>query len=161
MHLEAEVAVLIAFVILVAIMGYLGVHKAILRFIDARAAIVQGELSEAKRLREEAQSLLAEYESKRGASVAEANRLVQDARAEAERIAAEAQEKLTQFVARRTQQAEQKIAQAEREATAEVRAAAIDRAIKASERLLAGEAGAAAGEKLMQSGINDVRTRLS
>jgi hypothetical protein len=45
-----------------------------------------------------------------------------------ERLAADAQAKLTDFVARRTRMAEQKIAQAEAQATADVRAAAADAA---------------------------------
>ena len=91
---------------------------------------------------------------------AEAADIVSSARDEAERLAREAQEKMTDFVKRRTATAEAKIAQAEAQASAEVRAAAVDAAIKASERVLRDEITGATAASLMTASLNDVRTKL-
>jgi F-type H+-transporting ATPase subunit b len=64
-------------------------------------------------------------------------------------------------VARRTKMAETKIAQAEAQATADVRAAAADAAIAAAEKILTEETkGKLAGE-LIAKGIEDVRKKLN
>ncbi|MDP8920145.1 MAG: ATP F0F1 synthase subunit B, partial [Pseudomonadota bacterium] len=82
------------------------------------------------------------------------------ARDEAERLARDAQEKLADFITRRTASAEAKIAQAEAQASAEVRAAAVDAAIKASERVLRDEITGPTAASLVTASLNDVRTKL-
>ena len=81
--------------------------------LDKRAARIKAELDEARRLRDEAAKLLAEYQRKQSEAEREAEAIVADAKAEAERVAAEAHAKMEDFVARRTKMAETKIAQAE------------------------------------------------
>jgi F-type H+-transporting ATPase subunit b len=85
---------------------------------------------------------------------------VSNARDEAERLAREAQEKMADFVKRRTATAEAKIAQAEVQASAEVRAAAVDAAIKASERVLRDEITGTTAASFVTASLNDVRTKL-
>jgi F-type H+-transporting ATPase subunit b len=63
-------------------------------------------------------------------------------------------------VRRRTASAEAKIAQAEAQAAAEVRAAAVDAAIRASEHVLRAQMQGGAGEELIARSIADVRTKL-
>jgi len=75
------------------------------------------------------------------------------ARAEAELIAKEAHERMAEFVERRKQQAEQKIAMAEQQATAEVRAAAADAAVRAAAIVLKDEAKGDVGDQLVRDGI--------
>ena len=82
------------------------------------------------------------------------------ARVEAERLADEAAVKLKDFVARRTKQAEEKIAQAEAQATADVRAAAADAAIRASEIILR-EKGSAGSPALIDAGLKEARAKLN
>ena len=91
--------------------------------LDARAAAIAKELEEARRLRAEAEALLAEYQEKRAAADQEASSIVAEAKAEAERFGAESRAAITAQIARRGKQAEQKIAQAEAQAVADVRAA--------------------------------------
>ena len=114
----------VALVIFLAILVKFGVPGAIVKALDARGEKVAQELAEARRLRQEAEKLLAEYDAKRKAAEAEAAEIVSSANDEAKRLAAEAEAKLADFVARRTKAAEEKIAQAESQAEAEVRAAA-------------------------------------
>jgi len=160
MLLEAEFWVLVAFVIFVAIVWKVGGGKALLDAIDSRAARIRAELAEAQRLREEAQALLASYERRRAEAEREAAEIVASAREEAQRLARETEEKMADFVKRRTAAAEAKIARAEAQAAAEVRAAAVDAAIKASERVLCEITGPTA-EALVTRSLADVRSKLN
>lgn len=158
---DAEFWVAVAFVIFVAGMGYLGVHKMVAKSLDERADKIKAELDEARKLKDEAAQLLAEYQRKRQEAEAEAQDIIAGAKAEAERLAIEAKAKIEEFIARRTKMAETKIAQAEAQATADVRAAAADAAIAAAETILTQETkGKLAGE-LIAKGIEDVRKKLN
>src|SRR6266852_1797474 len=130
--LEAEFWVAVAFVIFVGVLGYFGAHKALVKGIDDRRDRIKAEPNEARRLKEEAQALLAGYERKQQEVEREAEAIIASATAEAERLAAEAAAKMEEFVARRTKMAEDKIAQAEAQALADVRAAAADAAVAAA-----------------------------
>eukprot|EP01035_Chromulina_nebulosa_P015872 gene15872-21041_t len=105
--------------------------------LDERAVKIGDELAEAKRLREEAQHLLAEYQRKRKEAEAEAAGIIAAAEREAAALTAEAKQKTEEFVARRNALSEQKIKQAETEAVNAVRIAAVDLAIAAAEWLAA------------------------
>ena len=97
--------------------------------LDHRAERIKAELDDARRLKEEAAKVLAEYKARRASAEREAEEIIANAKAEAERIAAEAKAKMEDFVARRTKTAESKIALAEAQALADVRAAAADAAV--------------------------------
>ncbi len=158
---SAEFWVGVAFVIFWGILFYYGVPQRVLSSLDKRGRRVADELAEANRLRMEAEALLREFETKRAAAEREAAEIVSNARDEAERLARETQEKMADFVKRRTATAETKIAQAEAQAAAEVRAAAVDAAVRASERVLRGELSGPAAEALVAKSLNDVRTKLN
>ncbi|MEE1610305.1 F0F1 ATP synthase subunit B family protein [Microvirga sp. CF3016] len=160
MFQSAEFWVAVAFVIFWGILFYYGVPGKVMNQLDSRGKRIADELAEAKRLRQDAERLLKEYEAKRAAAEREAADIVSTARDEAERLAREAQEKMADFVKRRTATAEAKIAQAEAQASAEVRAAAVDAAIKASERVLRDEITGATAVSLVTASLNDVRTKL-
>src|SRR5947209_12866820 len=98
---DAETWVAIGFLIFVGILIYVGVPKMVTSALDDRAKRVQAELDEARRLKEEAQKLLAEYQGKQKQAETEAASIIEGAKAEAERVAAEAKAKMEEFVARR------------------------------------------------------------
>jgi F-type H+-transporting ATPase subunit b len=161
MFFEAETWVAIAFVVFLGVLGYVGVHRMLAKALDERAARIEAELDEAKKLKDDAAQLLAEYRRKRHEAESEAQEIIAGAQAEAERMAADAKVKIEEFVARRTKLAETKIAQAEAQAAADVRAAAADAAVAAAEKILAQQAkGELAGE-LIAKGIEDVRKKLN
>ena len=161
MIFTAEFWVLVAFVIFLGILVYFGVPATILGALDSRTKRVSDELAEAQRLREEAARLLKEYEGKRLAAEREATDIVAAAREEAERLGRDSEERLADFVKRRTAAAEAKIAQAEAQATAEVRAAAADAAVRASERVLRAELSGGAADDLVSRGLSEIRTKLN
>jgi len=158
---EAEFWVAVAFVIFVGILIYVGVPKMLTNALDDRAKRVRTELDEARRLKEEAQKLLAEYRAKQRQADQEAVAIIEGAKAEAERIAAESKVKMEEFVARRTKMAETKIAQAEAQAVAEVRAAAAEAAVAAAEKILTQSVKGSVADDLLSRGIGDVKTKLN
>jgi len=160
-ELVGELWVAVAFVIFLAVLAKLGVHRMILGVLDARSARIKAELDEARRVREEAQALLAEYQRKRAEADREADAILVAARQEAERMATEAKAKVEEFVVRRTKMAETKIAQAEAQALADVRAAAADAAVAAAEKILVQTTHGAAAESLIAKGISDLKAKLN
>jgi len=158
---EAEFWVAVAFLLFVLVLFYVGAHKKILEALDSRAAGIKADLDEARRLRDEAQKLLAEYKRKQSEAENEAAAIVSEAKAEAERVAAEAKTKVEDFVARRTKMAETKIGQAEALALADVRAAAAEAAVAAAEKILTVAAKGKVAEDLISRGIADVKAKLN
>src|SRR6516165_2822493 len=133
---EPETWVAIAFVILMGVFAWFGIHHTVLKALDNRSGRIKAELDDARRLKDEAAKVLAEYKTRRASAEREAEEIVTSAKAEAERIAAEAKAKMEDFVARRTKTAESKIALAEAQALADVRAAAADAAVAAASSVL-------------------------
>jgi F-type H+-transporting ATPase subunit b len=158
---DAEFWVAVAFVIFIGVLLRLGAHRLIAGALDDRAARIKAELDEATRLREEAQVLLADYQRKRREADREADAIIVAAQGEAERLAVEAKTKVEDFVARRTKMAETKIAQAEAQAVADVRAAAADAAVAAAEKILTETAKGKVGDDLIARGIQDLKAKLN
>jgi F-type H+-transporting ATPase subunit b len=128
--------------------------------LDARAARIRTELDEARRLREEAEQLVADYRAKEREAKAEAETIVAHAQAEAERIAAQSARDLELALERRQRMAEERIAQAEAKALDEVRAAAIDVAIAAARDVIRAEIDEHRGSALLDAAIVALPQRL-
>jgi F-type H+-transporting ATPase subunit b len=158
---DPETWVAIAFVILMAVFAYMGVHRSVLNALDNRAARIKAELDDALRLKDEAAKVLAEYNARRASAEREAQDIIASAKAEAERIAAEAKTKMEDFVVRRTKTAENKIAMAEAQALADVRAAAADAAVAAASTILSQSVKGEVADDLLAKGIAEVRAKLN
>lgn len=159
--MDATFWALIALVIFLAIIVYLKVPGTVGSALDKRATKIASDLEDARRLREQAQQLLAEYQRKRKEAEQEASSIVEAAKAEASQLVAEARQKTEEFVTRRSAMAEQKIAQAEREAVNEVRATAVDIATEAARKVLALKVDAKAGAELFKSSLSDLKAKLN
>ena len=129
--------------------------------LDARAAAIAKELEEARQLRAEAEALLAEYQAKRAAADQEASSIITEAKAEAERFGAESRSIITAQIARRGKQAEEKIAQAEAQAVADVRAIAADAAIAAAEKLITARLDDTGAAKLVKRALGEIPSKLN
>lgn len=151
---------LVGLIAFIAVLIYVGVPRIIGGMLDKQIAKIEHDLSEAKRLREEAAALLVEYEQKRAAAEREAEGIVTAAKEEAVRLTAEAQASLADLVARRTKSVEDKIAQAEAQAVAEVRARSADLAVEAARVVLTDEMNKN-GNKVIDKAIADVAGRLN
>jgi F-type H+-transporting ATPase subunit b len=163
MHLlqQPETWVAVAFVIFIGVILYVGAHKKMIEALDHRSARIKTELDEARKLRDEAAKLLADYQRKQKEAEREAEAIVAEAKAEAERVAAESKAKMEEFVARRTKLAESKIGQAEAQALADVRAAAAEAAVAAAEKILRDTAKGPVADNLIARGIADVKAKLN
>ena len=161
MELDATFWATVALVIFLGLIVYLKVPGLITKSLDDRSANIRNELDEARKLREEAQELLAEYQRKRREAEKEASDIIAAAQREAEVLAAEAHQKTEEFVARRTAMAEQKIAQAEAQAMADVKASAVDMAVAAAEAIVAGKASGKMADQLIADGIAEVKAKLN
>ncbi len=161
MAFDATFYAFVGLVLFLALIVYLKVPGMMGSALDQRAEKISNDLAEAKRLREEAQSLLAEYQRKRKEAEAEAASIVAVAQREAEALAAEAKQKTEEYVARRTALSEQKIKQAEADAINAVRAAAVDLAISAAENVLANKTDAATSKSLFDKAVTEVKARLN
>jgi len=158
---QAEFWVAVAFLILMGVFGYFGVHRTILRALDHRRDRIQKDLDDARRLKEEAVKLVEEYRARRASAEREAQDIITNAKADAERIASEAKMKMEDFVARRTKTAESKIAQAETQAIADVRAAAAEAAVTAASSIMTQSVKGSVADGLIAKGIQDVRSKLN
>ena len=161
MFAEPEFWVAVAFVILMGVFIYIGVPKTVVKALDHRAERIKAELDDARRLKDEAAKVLADYKARRASAEKEAAEIVATAKVEAERIAAEAKTKMEDFVARRTKTAESKIALAEAQALADVRAAAADAAVAAASTILSQTVKGQLADDLLSKGIADVRQKLN
>ena len=165
MHFTADLGdpttwVFIAVVIFLLALLYFGIHKKIAGALDARADVIRSELDEARRLREEAQALLASYQRKQKEAEAQAEEIVKQARSDAENMATQARKDLAERLERRAAQAEAKIANAEAQALGEVKAKAADLAMDAAENILRTKMSAAEKSKFIQDGIKQMGATL-
>lgn len=161
MFSEPEFWVAVAFVILIGVFVYYGIHRTVLKSLDHRSNRIRNELDDARRLKDEAAKLLAEYQARHASAEREARDIVENAKAEAERIASEARTKMEDFVARRTKTAESKIALAEAQAVADVRAAAANAAVTAASTILSHSVKGQVADDLLAKGIAEVRQKLN
>jgi F-type H+-transporting ATPase subunit b len=155
----AEFWVAVSFVAFLLVLVYYKVPALIAKALDDRAMAIRKELDEARRLREEAQNLLADYQKKHRNAGQEAEAIIEQARHEAQAYAQETRAALTETLERRTKQAEEKIARAEAQAVDEVRAAAVDMAMAAAEKILREKA--TGGAALVDESIRNLKGRLN
>ncbi len=138
-----------------------GVFKSMGQALDARADKIKADLDEARRLREEAQALLASYQRKQKEAEEQAEGIIQQARKDAEAMAAKSRADLKDRLERRAAMAEAKIASAEAQALAEVRAKAADLAVSSAEKLLKGNLTSADHTSLVKEGIANMGKTLN
>jgi F-type H+-transporting ATPase subunit b len=151
-------------VLLAVVLFVVGVWKParqwIIGALDARAMRIRDELDAARRLREEAQQLLAANQKREAEAAAEAEAIIAHARAEAERVAAQAAHDLEQTLERRQRLAEERIAQEQAKALAEIRAVAVDVAISAARQVITAELDQTRGAAMIDAAIQALPQQL-
>ena len=157
---EPEFWVAVSFFIFIGVLVYLGVHKKVANELDARALRISKELEEVRRLREEAEKLLADNRRKLGDVVTEVDNIIALAARQAETLAVETRQSLKEHVERRIKLAEEKIARAEMEAVRELRNDAVDVAIAAAQNLIAAKLTPNRAKKLVSESAKALKTLL-
>jgi len=153
--------VAMAFVGFVLLMLYIKIPAIIAKLLDDRADAIRSELEEARSLREQAQTVLADYERRQRQAEKEAEEIIVQAKAEAERLADETRIKLEASLERRMKLAEDKIAQAEIQALKEVRFQAAEIAIAAAGKIIANDFSEKDASSLVDSNIKDLKKALN
>jgi F-type H+-transporting ATPase subunit b len=128
-------------------------RRAVVGGIDSRVERIRQELEAARNLRDEAQQALAAYQRQQQQGAAEAQAIIAHAKEEAERIAAQSLRDLEETLRRRQQLAQERIAQEETKAVAEIRAIAVDVAISASRQVIAASLDERRGAALIDDAI--------
>jgi F-type H+-transporting ATPase subunit b len=156
-----ELWVLVSFVLFLAVLVYYKIPDRLVKALDDRADRIRAELDEARRLREEARQILADYERKHRDAEKEADDIIALARREAEVFAEESRKGLKESLERRLKLAEEKIARAEEQAIKDIRSKAVEAAVSAAGQLIARELKDKSAESLVDRSIRDVSAKLN
>ena len=156
-----ELWVLVSFILFLALLVYYKIPNKVAKALDDRADRIKAELEEARRLREEAQSILADYEQKRRDAEKEAEDIIAMAQREAKFYAEESRKALNESLQRRVKLAEEKIARAEEQAVQDIRSRSADVAVSAAENIIARELQGKSAEDLVTKGIKELSTKLN
>lgn len=161
MELDNTFWAFVGLVVFLLLLAYFKVPGMIAKALDARAVRIRAEIEDARALKEEARQQLAEYERRRREAEVEAREIVSAAEREAATMLQDARQKSEDYIARRTAMAETKIAQAEKDAVDEVRAAAVDISVAAATKILAERGAAGENARFIDQSIGEVRARLN
>ena len=158
---QATLWVFLGLIVFLALMFYLKIPAKITAALDKRGDEIRTNIEDARRLREESQALLAEFQRKQQQAEDEAKEIVDLAKREAAALAEEAKARMNDYVERRTKAVEQRIALAESQALADVRASAIEVASRAAAQIVAAKAEGETGDKLVEASIANLKDRLN
>lgn len=158
---NTDFVVLLAFILFIGVLFCFKVPGKIGKMLDGRADGIKSELDEAKKLRDDAASLLASYERKQKELQEQADRIVEAAKAEAATAAEQAKEDIKVSIKRRLAAAEDQIASAEAAAVKEIRDQAVTVAVGAANDIIAKQMTAKDGNTLIDAAIAEVATRLN
>lgn len=152
---------LLGLLAVIAIFLWKGAPAFIARALDRRADAISKELDSVKRLREEAETVLINYRERAQGTESETAAILNESRAENERFAAEARAQMQAQIERRARQAQERIAQAEANAMAEIRALAADAAVSAAEKIIAARLGEQKATALITQSIGELPAKLN
>ena len=159
MTFDATFFALVAFSIFLIALVLLGVPGMILSALDARSQAIAKELHEARRTREVAEKLLADYQAKHARAEAEAKTIVETAKEQAAAVAEETRQSMMAAMARREKQVDDRIANAETKAVDEVRAAAAEAAVAAAERMIRDRMNDDTQAALIEEGVGEMKRK--
>ena len=154
-----ETWVLVAFLIFIALVAkkaYLVITVA----LDARATRIREGLDDAARLREEAQSLLAQYQRQQRGADGEIEAMLERAHRDRALMLEAARTRLAAQLLQREKQTTQNIARAEAQMVDEVRIAASEMAMAAIEYMIIQNLNQSQATKLIDDSIGDLGMRL-
>jgi F-type H+-transporting ATPase subunit b len=157
---DAEFWVGVAFVILAAILIWAKVPRLAAAALDAKAEKIQAELDEAARLRKEAEGLLEQIRARREETERLAKDMLANAEVEARQIESEAHARIEEQIKRRGELAQQKIAQAEAEAAADVKSAAAELATEVAAAVLTHRAQSLSSDPAVDKAVSELPAKL-
>jgi F-type H+-transporting ATPase subunit b len=156
---QPEIWLLVSFAIFVGLIARPAWQR-ITGGLDTRAERIQADLDEARRLREEAQTALANYQRKQRDAAKEAEEIIRHAEEEAKRLTLEAETALEETLTRRAALAQDKIAQSQARAIEEVKDEAVEVALAATRALIEERVDEAKDEALIDAAVKDLPAKL-
>ena len=160
MFVDPETWVAISFLLFAGLLLYFGVPGMIAKVLDARSSAIARELEEARKLRQEAEAILADYKRRTDNAQAEAEAILSQAEREATAYAKEARTAFDEMIARRLNLAEQKIKLEEEKARKEIRAQAAELAVAAAEQLIERKVSGKIAEDMITTSLDRIKKRL-
>lgn len=151
--------VAVSFFIFVGL-AYKKIVAFVCRSLDDRGARIRHELDEARRLREEAEAVLAQYQQKHAEATREAEALIASAQKDAQTLRAHAEKELASQLEARTQQAMERIAQEETQAVADVREHVVDIALAAARAIITDHVGKLPQDELVKLAVSDIERKI-
>ncbi len=151
--MDATMWVALAMLVVIAIAIWKKVPAIIAGMLDKQIAGIKEQLDKATALREEAEAIKAEYLAKARQAERDADEMRANADVEAQQIVAKAKADASDMITRRQDMAEQKIAVAQADAIASVRANAAAITAAAAEVLIAQKADAKHDASLIDEAI--------
>ena len=147
---------LIAFLIFVAIGIYLKVPSMVTKLLDDQIQKVKKELSDAINLKEEANSLLAEYQIKKEDALKEADHIINSAKEKAKIYEKTALAKSEEIIKRQEKQSIEKINQAEIQAMMKIRKTIIEQSVNSAEKLISENISDDKSDKIFTDSLKDL-----
>ena len=155
-----ELWVAVGMIAFLVILWFTGGFKMAGAALDSKADKIKTDLDEAARLRAEAEAMLEDIRKQRSDAEAQGAEMLKAAKEAAKHFETEAKAKLEEQIQRRAELAERRIANAEAQASAEVKAAAAELAAQMAEGVLIARLAGANSDPLIDAATDQLSTRL-
>ena len=149
--------VAIGFILFILMLIYFKVPGQITKILDNRAEKIKNELDEARKLREEAQAILADFQKKNNEAEKSAKALIDEAKKVAKNYEKEAKLKFEESLERRKKLLDEKLKRAEVEALNQIKNDITDIVFDAIDKTLSNDnINKDASDKIIDSGIKEI-----
>ena len=149
--------VAIGFVLFILMLIYFKVPGQITKILDNRAEKIKNELDEARKLREEAQAILADFQKKNNEAEKSAKALIDEAKKLAKNYEKEAKSKFDENMERRKKLLDEKLKRAEVEALNQIKNDITDIVFDAIDKTLSNDnINKDASDRIIDSGIKEI-----
>ena len=136
MIIDATFWVAVSFLIFIGVLVYLKVPQKIDNSLNEIIKKIKGDLDNAEKLKDQAKTLLSEYETKVSKSKDEVNNLISKTKNETEKDIIKANEEFHKIIENRKKSAEEKINQMKNQAIKDVKNLSVDIAIRSVEKII-------------------------
>lgn len=157
---DATFFVAVSFFLFVGFVIWIGLPRSILNSLDERSLRIQKELNEARKLHEEAQSLLAKEKRKLEKCDTEVQEILKRASEQALLLSENSKKLLEEEVIRKQKQADLKITQARDEAIREVRSKATDLSVLIAKEYLRENINDQISSDIIDKSIEELKSKL-
>ena len=157
MIIDATFWVAVSFLIFIGVLVYLKVPQKFDNSLNEIIKKIKGDLDNAEKLKDEAKTLLSEYETKVSKSKDEVNNLISKTKNETEKDIIKANEEFHKIIENRKKSAEEKINQMKNQAIKDVKNLSVDIAIRSVEKIIKNSIDKKKLDKIYLSSIEETK----